>query len=133
MLRFFDKLYCSYYKFQIRIGNRDVAPVTSALIIAFVVTLYYFSFFFFVIVAFPKGRFSINMRCFKMVSMGFLIVSIAGFSFGFLYKKRYKDIIAKYVENNKSNRIAAILFPLIAFVLFNIGWILKMLQNQGKL
>jgi hypothetical protein len=38
-------------------------------------------------------------------------------------------------RNNLTNKgsLGAILFPLIAFVIFNLGWILKMLQNLGKL
>ena len=132
MLHFFDKLYYTYYRFQERVGNSDVAPIMSAFIIAFIVMLYYFSIFFFAILIFPKEQFSIDMNFFTLFSIGLVIVTIFGFSFIYLYKKRYKEVLKKYRKSG-INRLAAILFPLIAFVLFNMGWILKMLQNQGKL
>lgn len=132
MLHFFDKLYYSYYRFQERVGNSDVAPIMSAFIIAFILMLYYFSLFFFAILVFPKEQLNIDMNFFTLFSIGLAIVIIFGFSFVYLYKKRYKEVLIKY-RQSRINRLVVILFPLIAFVLFNMGWILKMLQNQGKL
>jgi uncharacterized membrane protein len=54
--------------------------------------------------------------------------------FLFIYKGKYKNIIKLY-EKGKNNKhsIIAILFPLFGFVLLNISWILKLLQNQEKI
>jgi hypothetical protein len=49
----------------------------------------------------------------------------------FLHNEKYKYLIDKYEKNIKSKTLS-ILFPLIAFLLLNFGWITKMLQNQGK-
>ena len=44
----------------------------------------------------------------------------------------------KIMETHKEEwtgkkHLGAILFPIIAFVWFNVNWIVKMLMNQGKL
>ena len=49
-----------------------------------------------------------------------------------VHKAKYKEILKRNYAKNKSPLIA-ILFPLIAFILFNLGFILKILQNQGKI
>lgn len=132
MTRFFDKLYYRYYRFQERVGNRDVAPFTSSLLIAFILMMYYFALFFLLIYFFPKEKLEINMDIFKIVSVVLVTLLIIGFPVMYLYKKRYKHVLNKY-NNENTNGLTAIFFPLIAFLLFNAGWILKMLQNQGNL
>ncbi|HRP88677.1 MAG TPA: hypothetical protein PKX92_01425 [Edaphocola sp.] len=128
---FFNKLYCNYYHFQERVGNRDVAPITSALLIAFILMLYYFSLSFFVMfLLLPKAGISVDMSLFKAVSFSVGILLVVGILFFYLYKKKYKKILLNC--DNTPNKVMAILFPLIAFILFNVSWILKMLQNQGK-
>ena len=47
-------------------------------------------------------------------------------------KGKYKEILKRNEGYRGKKRIGAILFPLIAFLLFNLGWILNMLQNQGR-
>jgi hypothetical protein len=59
---------------------------------------------------------------------------IVGFYFLLLHKGKYKQTIkSKEKEYGGKRSFIAVLFPLIGFLLFNLGWILKMLQNQGKL
>lgn len=128
---FFDKLYFRYYKSQEGIGNGDIAPFSAMLIIVFTLFLYYFSLFFLLIILFQKEKLEINTYSFKVFSFCLMFGLIAVFSYFYLYKKRYKKIVEKY-NNDKTGKMAAALFPLIAFILFNIGWVLKMLQNQGR-
>ncbi len=128
-MNFLEYLYCKYYNFQVRMGNADVAPFSSMLIIAFIFMLYYFSLFFLAIIFIPKGL--INMQYFKYFSILLFFYSIVHFYFLLVHKGKYKKVLKRCDAKNKGS-IGAILFPLIAFVLFNVGWILKMFQNQGK-
>jgi hypothetical protein len=127
-----EYLYCKYYAFQVRIGHRDIAPFSAVLIIAFTIELYYFGLFFISITFFTKEQLPINGSYFKFFSIFLLFCLILLFYFLLVHKGKYKEVLKSCEANNKSS-LGAILFPLIGFVLFNAGWILKMLQNQGKL
>lgn len=127
-----EYLYCKYYAFQVRTGHRDIAPFSAALIIAFTIELYYFGLFFISITFFTKEQLPINGSYFKIFSMFLLSFLILLFYFLLVHKGKYKEVLKRSDAKSKSS-LGAILFPLIAFVLFNAGWILKMLQNQGKL
>lgn len=129
-MKFLEYLYSRYYDFQVKMGNADVAPFSSMLIISFTFMLYYFSFFFIIIFFIPKW--AINLHYFKYVSLFLFSFLIFSFYFLLVHRGKYKEILKKTKRMKKSNLIA-VLFPLIGFVLFNLGWILKMLQNQGKL
>lgn len=131
-MKFLEYLYFKYYSFQVRVGNRDVAPFSSMLIIAFTFMLYYFSIFFLGILFIPQGV--LNMNIFKYLSIFLFFFLIIWFYLLLVNKGKYKVILKKYEQElTGRKRLGAILFPLIAFILFNLGWILKMLQNQGKL
>jgi hypothetical protein len=131
-MKFLEYLYFKYYSFQVRVGNRDVAPFSSMLIIAFTFMLYYFSIFFLGILFIPQGV--LNMNIFKYVSIFLFFFLIIWFYLLLVNKGKYKVILKEYEQElTGRKRLGAILFPLIAFILFNLGWILKMLQNQGKL
>ena len=129
-MKFLEYLYCKYYSFQIRMGNRDVAPFSSMLIIAFIFMLYYFSIFFLGILFVPQGV--LDMKVFKYISIFLFFFLIIWFYLLLVHNGKYKVVLKKYEKELKGKkRLGAILFPLIAFLLFNLGWILKMLQNQG--
>lgn len=131
-MKFLEYLYFKYYSFQVRVGNRDVAPFSSMLIIAFTFMLYFFSIFFLGILFIPQGV--LNMNIFKYVSISLFFFLIIWLYLLLVNKGKYKVILKKYEQElTGRKRLGAILFPLIAFILFNLGWILKMLQNQGKL
>jgi hypothetical protein len=121
-------LYCKYYNFQVKFGNKDIAPFSSMLIIAFTIMLYYFSAFFLTILFIPKGI--INTKIFVYASFSLLLALVLVLYFVLVHKAKYKVVLKEY-ENKKGVFLAAI-FPLLAFLLFNASWILKMLQNQGK-
>ena len=127
---FLDYLFYKYYWLQHKVGNGDVAPFMSMLIISFTFMLYYFSIFFIVILIFPY--LIISMQIFKFLSLSLFFLFIFLFYYLFLYKEKYKVIIKEKTCKYKSN-LGSIFFPLFAFILFNLGWILKMLQNQGKI
>jgi len=126
-------LFYNYYRFQIYVGNRDIAPFMSILLIVFIFIIYMGGLNFLFTILFPKGMPFLN---FKMIWYFTCFLSLFFFIFlyfKFLYREKYK-IIFKEIEDNKSskNKAFAIIFPVIGFVVFNLGWILKMLQNQGK-
>lgn len=52
-MNFIKFLYYKYYKFQVRVGNEDIAPFSAVLIIAFTLMLYYFDLYFLFSVIFP--------------------------------------------------------------------------------
>lgn len=111
-------------------GNADVAPFSSMLIIAFTLMLYYIDFFIILSVLFPKTSPDLSWK-FNLI---LLLFFIAIHYVLLVHKGKYKKIL-KEQEKNEPNKGKwfAILFPLSAFVLFNLGFILKILQNQGKL
>lgn len=113
-----------------KIGNADVAYFSPVLIISFTIMLYYFSVFFLVILFIPKGI--LNMQYFKYISFFLFISTVIRLYFLILYKEKYKEIL-KRDKTLKKDNLKAILFPSIGFILFNLGWILKMLQNQGRI
>lgn len=129
-MNFLEYLYSKYYSFQVRVGNADVAPFSAMLIIAFTFMLYYFSLFFFLILFIPMGF--IDSQYFMFISFFCLLYSIVQLYFLLVHKKKYKEVL-KRNDSGKKSSLGAILFPLFAFILINVGWILKMLQNQGRL
>lgn len=133
-MKYIDFLYYRYYNFQVRLGNRDVAPFSAMLIIAFTIMLYYFSLFFLSITFIPKEYLVINASMFKFFTGILFFFLILWLYFLLLHKGKYKKII-KSMEKDYGNKrsFIAILFPLIGFLLFNLGWIMKMMQNQGRL
>lgn len=127
-----EYLYCKYYAFQVKVGHGDIAPFSAMLIIVFTIELYYFGLFYIAIILFSQDKIPNNGLLFKSFPVILLFALIIAFYFLLLYKGKYKKVLKRNDAKSKSS-LGAILFPLIAFILFNIGWILKMLQNQGKL
>jgi hypothetical protein len=134
-MKYLEFLYYKYYNSQVRLGNRDVAPFSAMLIIAFTIMLYYFSFFFLTITFIPEEYMVLNTSVFKIFSVVLFFSLIVVFYFLLIHKGKYKQIIKskdKEYRVKGKRSFVAILFPLIGFLLFNLGWILKMLQNQGR-
>lgn len=129
-MKFLEYLYSQYYNFQVKMGNGDIAPFSSMLIISFTFMLYYFSSFFLIILFIPKDL--LDMQYFKYISLFLFTISIIYLYISLVHRRKYKEILRK-AETVKKSSSQAILFPLIGFILFNLSWILKMLQNQGKL
>jgi len=133
-MNYLEFLYYRYYNFQVKMGNRDVAPFSAMLIIAFTIMLYYFSFFFLSITFIPKEYLVLNAFLFKSLTIVLFFALIVWLYFSLIHNGKYKKIIKSMEKDYGNNRsIITILFPLIGFLLFNLGWILKMLQNQGKI
>ncbi len=134
-MRFLEYLYCKYYSFQVRVENQDIAPFSAMLIIVFTFMLYHFSIFFMAILFVPQGI--SNMKFFgyiSIISIFLFFFLIICFYLLLVHKGKYNQILKKHEKKLKGKkRLNAILFPLIAFVLFNLGWEWKMLQNQDSI
>lgn len=129
MIKFLEYLYNKYYYFQVKVGNGIIAAYTSMLFLVFVLIIYVLSLFMFI----PSGFFDpvliITMDHVPWISMGlFFLLMIINYRI-LIYKKKYKRIIKdqKYI---KKSSLLAILFPIVAFILFNVGCILKVIQNN---
>lgn len=113
-MRFLEYLYYKFYRFQVWVGNDDIAVFTAALMIAFISVLYYFAIFFMKIIFIPDILLipdSLFILFSIIILIGFLVILYVKF----FYKNRYKKVI----EDNRlkeSNNLLAILFPLIAFI-----------------
>lgn len=128
-MKYIEYLYFKYYRFQVRMGNKDVVPFSSMLIIVFSFMLYYFSIIFLSLLFIPKDV--LNMKPLAYVSIILFFTLIIWFYMLLVRKGKYKEILKRNEGYKDKKRLGAILFPLIAFLLFNLAWILKMLQNQG--
>lgn len=133
MIKYLEFLYYRYYKFQVRVGNSDIAPFSAMLIIACTIMLYYFSLFFLIILI-PKDILNFNITYFAIISVGLLVFLIIALYLLLVHKSKYKKIIKEYEKNKVNTKgILALLFPLIGFILLIGSMFLKVLQNQGKI
>ncbi len=129
-MKYIEYLYFKYYSFQEKMGNKDVAPFSSMLIIAFSFMLYYFSIVFLSLLFISKGV--LNMQPLAYVSVILFFALIIWLYLLLVSNGKYKDILRRNEEYRGKKRLGAVLFPFIAFILFTLGWILKMQQNQGR-
>jgi magnesium-transporting ATPase (P-type) len=128
------QLYYQYYIFQKKVGNSDVAVFSPLLIISFITMVYYFGFLFIAMVFIPKEIFNLDIFFNKIWCFSLFISVTICLYLNLVKNEKYKIILkVQQNSNNKKNKIIAFLFPLIGFLLINIGWILKLLKNQGKL
>lgn len=126
-MKYIEYLYVKYYFFQVRMGNADIAPFSSMLIISFSFILYCFSAFFYIIIFFEDIWLDISY--FLPISIAFFFSVIVCFYFLLVFNGKFKKILKKKDLKDSSN-LGAILFPVVAFLLFTLGWMSKMFFNQ---
>lgn len=132
-MNFIKFLYYKYFRFQEKVGNQDIAPFSAMLIVSFTLILYYFDLILLLILFTPNG--TLNYNFLKYFSFAFFLSVTIVLYFILVNKKKYKTIISNQKKNGADDRsnLIPILFPLLAVIIFNLGWILKMLQNRGEL
>ena len=123
-----EYLYYKYYFFQVRMGNGDIAKYSPLVIIAGVVNLYLLFIFMVFNLFFDVGLPQVSKVTFIILFFLFLL-----FLYMLLVHGDKQNEIIHNDKFNKRSNLLAILFPLIGFIIFNVGWILKMLQNQGRI
>jgi len=129
-MNYLEFLYYRYYKFQVKVGNSDIAPFSAMLIIAASIMLYYFDFFFVFSIVFPE----IAPKMSIYITIAFFVSIMLCLYLLLINRDKYKRIIKQQEEHLvRKDGIVALLFPLIGFVLFIGSMYLKVLQNQGKI
>jgi len=133
MINLFNGLFYQYFKWQVKVGNKDVAPFFSYL------NVYLFSFiwlvaFFLWSLLFIESSALLDYYINSCTYYSIIIFTGVVYYFMFLHKKKYLDIMNKgHIYGKYNMRVLAIIFPILGFILLNLGWILKMFQNRGDL
>jgi len=131
MRDFLRGLFYQYYRWQEKVGNKDVAPFFSFL------SMHLVTFFILASILFWSLQFdmsSIPTLIYKYVFIGAMVIIVVIYYLMFLHNREYKKIMEEDTKYGTGfYRFWAITFPIFFFVLLNLGWILKMLQNRGDL
>lgn len=132
IMRFLEYLFFKYYYFQVKVGNEDIAPISSILFISFIIEFVYADILCFCFYYIPY---------FKNLSMPSVISFILVYIFCFLilfyliiYKNKYKAILIDHeAEWKGSKNLGAILFAVIPFIVFFIEMFFKIKINRSVL
>lgn len=128
MIRILEILFYNYYKLQLYFGEtKDSAAVRAVMMMAFFISILVYSILFILFVIVLNAN--INDDVYNPI-YGLILIFIINW-YLFLYKGKYKNVIKSF-DDRKKRKWVAILLPVLSFLLFNIGWIIKMLQNQGR-
>ena len=129
-----DYIYYRFYRFQVAVGNGNVAFTFSFIFLSFLVMLNFFAFTF-ILYAFLDIRLP-----FKNPVIGGLtvlgVIFLINF-FLFIYGKRYLAIINRY-KNEPLNTVKKGNFAVISYMIFSFGVIglsfyLMIMRNRGLL
>ena len=126
-----EYLFFKYYNWAVKVGDGDIPSITSVFCIAFGIMLYVID------ITMVMLFFILPNISFKLSKYFFIIVGAIVFVVLYIMlviKGKDEKIMEKHKEEwTGKKHLGAILFPIIAFVWFNVNWIIKMLMNQGKL
>lgn len=129
-MRFLEYLFFKYYNWAIKVGDGDMPSITSIFCVSFSILLYVIDItmvlYFFIL---PVST-SLNKYLFIIIgSIVFIVLYVL-----LVYRDKDRKIMETHKEEwtGKKN-LGAILFPIIALVLFTINCIVKMLMNQGRI
>jgi len=133
MINLFNGLFYQYFKWQVKVGNKDVAPFFSYLNVYLFSFIWLVAFFLWSLLFIESGAlldYYINSCTYYSI----IIFTGVVYYFMFLHKKKYLEIMNKgHIYGKRNMRLFAIAFPILGFILLNLGWILKMFQNRGDL
>lgn len=124
-MKFIKYLYFKFYKAQIFLGNRDVAPFFALLLLLVIFWFYLLDIFVLFRLFFNFKTSSIKEANFKIIAI-FIIALFASVMF---YKKRYQRIINNS-EFEKYSNLPAIVFTVIPLIVFFIGVAIQMIKNN---
>ena len=132
MINIFEYLFYKFYRLQVRIGNKDDAPMLALMILSASILLYSIDILILSSILFNlKLPFSDN----KIFPITFSIIVIVILHFSLYYKGKYKKIIQKYQNESEAKRrkgnFFSIAFVSLAYIWFVLGCVIKMLQNRG--
>ena len=129
-MNFLTYLYYKYYRFQVRVGNGDIALFTSFVFMEFLALLYYWGIQFLILFFIPNSK---EWNGFY-VEVG--IVLLAGILLLWCWMqvwrgKRYKKIIEYYEKISPKSSGIAIMVAIGSPLLYLIGGALMLLRNNG--
>ncbi len=123
-MRFLEYLFFKYYYFQVKVGNGDVAPFSTVLFMGFVFMFVFadiFNFYYFFIPGSSPDSYNSN----SILSV--TTIAVIGFSFMFLYKRRYKKVLEIHETEWKGKKnLGAVLFAVVPFILFVVELFIPM-------
>lgn len=128
MKNFFDYIFHKYYWFQVKVGNADRAVFLSVLLMSFISFLYTSCLFLFASFFFKDYKMIIHPWYGVILLIVFFIIFYRLYSCGSKFDK-----IINNKDFSKKNNLLVIIITVFAFLLINVIWIFKMLQNQGKI
>lgn len=128
---FLEYLFFKYYNWAVKVGDGDIPSITSVFCIAFGIMLYVIDITM-VMLFFIQPNISFKLSKYFFIIVGAIVFVVLYIML--VIKGKDKKIMEKHKEEwTGKKHLGAILFPIIAFVWFNVNWIIKMLMNQGKL
>jgi len=128
---FLEYLFFKYYNWAVKVGDGDIPSITSVFCIAFGIMLYVIDITM-VMLFFIQPNISFKLSKYFFIIVGAIVFVVLYIML--VIKGKDKKILEKHKEEwTGKKHLGAILFPIIAFVWFNVNWIIKMLMNQGKL
>lgn len=128
-MRFFKYLFFKYYNWAIKVGNDGFPAFFSIVCISFGITLYFIDiiaayYFFFS----PELNFDVFIFIFPLV----LLLSMIILYLTLVSKNKDKIIMEQYHEEwTGKYHWGAVLFPVIAILLYSVELFLKMQMNRG--
>ena len=131
-MRCLEYLFFKYYNLAIKVGNGDMPATISVLCISFSILLYFID----VVMAY---YFFISLNATFSSIYKYVFPSVFLVSFVLLYcvlvaKGKDKRIMEAHNEEwTGKKHFGAIVFPIVAYVVFGIELYVKMLMNQGRL
>ena len=126
-----EYLFFKYYNWAVKVGDGDIPSITSVFCIAFGIMLYVIDITM-VMLFFIQPNISFKLSKYFFIIVGAIVFVVLYIML--VIKGKDEKIMEKHKEEwTGKKHLGAILFPIIAFVWFNVNWIIKMLMNQGKL
>lgn len=128
---FLEYLFFKYYNWAVKVGDGDIPSITSVFCVAFGIMLYVIDFTM-VLLFFIQPDSSFELPKYFFIIVGAIVFVVLYIML--VIKGKDEKIMETHKEEwTGKKHLGAILFPIIAFVWFNVNWIVKMLMNQGKL
>lgn len=130
-MRFFKYLFFKYYNWAIKVGNGDFPAISSIVCISFGITLYFMdivaAYYFFIS---TESNFSLFIFIFPAVPLLSMIILY----FTLVSKNKYRIIMEQFHEEWTGKcHLGAVLFPIIAFILYGVELFIKMQMNREML
>jgi uncharacterized membrane protein len=130
-MRFLEYLFFKYYNWAIKVGDGDMPATTSIMCISFCVTLYVIDlvsfYFYFISPEASFGLFYLYLFVLTTIICDIVLYLVL------VAKGRDKKIIEKHQEEWKGKKHwGAILFPIIAILVYGIELFIKMQMNRGR-